>query len=224
MAQSKESVKKASTIMSYPLLLMALVILGEIFLGISPKADRPTWILENLPVFILIPVIVHLQPKLKLTHLTLTVLAFHALILMLGGHYTYAKVPIGFWVRDYFDFHRNNYDRLGHLMQGFGPALGLRELLLKRTILKRGWFTNVIILSMCLAFSAFYEIIEWWSALVMGAGADDFLGTQGDPWDTQWDMFCCLIGASVAIFAVGYWQDAQMRKNGSDPEAKGHSA
>ena len=196
----------------WPLFLLVIVVIGEIALGISPKADRPTWILENLPVFILVPMLIHFQPKWKITNLTYTVLAFHAFVLMLGGYYTYAKVPVGYWVRDYFDLQRNNYDRLGHLMQGFGPALGLRELLLKRSYLHRGWLFDVIIFSMCLAFSAFYEMIEWWSALIMGAGADDFLGTQGDVWDTQWDMFCCLIGASVAILLVSRWQDRQIFK------------
>lgn len=197
----------------WPLFCLAIVVIGEVVLGISPKADRPTWILENLPVFILVPLLLHFQPKWKITNLTYTVLTFHAFVLMLGGHYTYAKVPIGFWVRDYFDFHRNNFDRLGHLMQGFGPAIGLRELLLKRSYLKRGPLFNIIIVSMCLAFSAFYEMIEWWAALVMGAGADDFLGTQGDVWDTQWDMFLALVGASIAVLFVSKWQDRLISKS-----------
>lgn len=211
MSEPQDSIKRR--LISYPLLLLALVIVGEIALGISPKADRPTWILENLPVFILVPLIIRLQPRLRLTNFTLTVLTIHAFVLMFGGHYTYAKVPIGDWVRDYFELKRNNYDRLGHFLQGFGPAVGLRELLLKRTILKRGWFTSIIIVSMCLAFSAFYEMIEWWSALVMGEGANDFLGTQGDPWDTQWDMFLALVGSSIAVLFFAKLQDAQMKKS-----------
>ncbi len=209
----KSSSKGGSKRITYPLVLLVLVVLGEIAFGISPKADRITWALENIPVWIMVPLLVRLQPKLQLTNLTLTVLAFHALVLMLGGHYTYAKVPVGFWVKDLLELGRNHYDRLGHIMQGLGPAVGLRELLLKRTILKRGWFTNIIIVSMCLAFSAFYEMIEWWSALIMGEGADDFLGTQGDVWDTQWDMFLALVGAAVAVLLIARWQDRQMKKS-----------
>lgn len=213
MAEHQECVKKQSGRRIYPIVLLALVLIGEIVLGIAPEADRVTWLLENLPVFILLPLLIYLQPRLQLTNLTLTVLAFHAFVLMLGGHFTYAKVPVGFWVRDFFELQRNHYDRLGHLMQGFGPAIGLRELLLKRTILKPGWFTNIIIVSMCLAFSAFYEMIEWWSALIMGEGASDFLGTQGDVWDTQWDMFLALVGAGIAVLFFARWQDRQMAKS-----------
>lgn len=196
---------------SYPLILLALVTFGVIYFGWSPKADRPTWVLENLPIFILIPVLVRLHPKMHVTNLTLTVLAFHAFILMYGGHYTYAKVPIGFWFQELLDLKRNHYDRFGHFMQGFGPAIGLRELLLKKSDLKRGAFTSLIIVSMCLAFSALYEMIEWWAALIMGENADAFLATQGDQWDTQWDMFLALVGATVAVTLFAKWQDHQMK-------------
>lgn len=195
---------------SWPFVLLVLTVIGEVYWGWAPTADRTTWLLENLPVFILVPLLIHLQPKLKITNFTYTILAFHGLILMVGGHYTYAKVPIGFWVQEALDLQRNHYDRLGHIMQGLGPAIGLRELLLKRTILKRGWFTSIIIVSMCLAFSAFYEMIEWWAALIMGEGADSFLGTQGDQWDTQWDMFLALVGALFAVLVLSHWQDRQI--------------
>ena len=195
---------------SWPFVLLVLTVIGEVYWGWAPTADRTTWLLENLPVFILVPLLIHLQPKLKITNFTYTILAFHGLILMVGGHYTYAKVPIGFWVQEALDLQRNHYDRLGHIMQGLGPAIGLRELLLKRTILKRGWFTSIIIVSMCLAFSAFYEMIEWWAALIMGEGADSFLGTQGDQWDTQWDMFLALVGALFAVLILSHWQDRQI--------------
>ncbi len=197
---------------SWPFVLLVLTVIGEVYWGWAPKADRTTWLLENLPVFILVPLLIHLQPKLKITNFTYTILAFHGLILMVGGHYTYAKVPIGFWVQEALDLQRNHYDRLGHIMQGLGPAIGLRELLLKRTILKRGWFTSIIIVSMCLAFSAFYEMIEWWAALIMGEGADSFLGTQGDQWDTQWDMFLALVGALFAVLILSHWQDRQINQ------------
>lgn len=194
-----------------PWVLLGLVVLGEIYFVIGIESDWPTWTLENLPVFILIPLLLWLQPKLKFTNLTLAFLAFHAFVLMLGGHYTYAKVPIGFWIRDALELQRNHYDRFGHLMQGMIPAIALRELLLKTTVLKRGWFLSIVIISMCLAFSAFYEMIEWWAALVMGQGADAFLGTQGDQWDTQWDMFLALVGATLGVFIVARWQDRQMK-------------
>lgn len=198
--------------LSLPLVLMILVILGEIYFAIDLKSDWATWGLENFPVLVLIPLLVYLQPRLRLTHLTLCFLAFHALILMVGGHYSYAKVPIGFWVRDVFELKRNNYDRFGHLLQGLVPAVALRELLIKTTVLRRGWFLSIVVISMCLAFSAFYEMIEWWAALVMGQDADAFLATQGDPWDTQWDMFSALIGASIGVFIIARFQDRALAR------------
>ncbi|HEX2728073.1 MAG TPA: DUF2238 domain-containing protein [Beijerinckiaceae bacterium] len=197
--------------MSYPLSLMSLVVAGELLLGIAPKADRITWLMENAPVFVLLPLAVLLQPKLKLSNFTLTVMAIHALVLMIGGHYTYAKVPVGFWVQDALDLGRNHYDRFGHVMQGFAPAVVLRELLIKTTPLRRGFLLNLTVVSMCLAFSALYELIEWWAALVLGAGADAFLGAQGDLWDTQWDMFLALVGASAAIMIAAPFQDRALR-------------
>jgi putative membrane protein len=166
--------------MPYPLVVLGLVLAGELLLGIAPKADRITWFMENAPVFVLLPLAVLLQPKLKLTNFTLTVIAMHALVLMIGGHYTYAKVPLGFWVQDAFDLGRNHYDRFGHIMQGFGPAVAVRELLIKTSPLRRGFLLALTVVSMCLAFSALYEMMEWWSALLLGEGANAFLGTQGD--------------------------------------------
>ena len=182
-----------------PALLLLLVIAGEILLGWSPRADRTTWFLENAPVFLLLPLMAWWQPRLRLSNFAWIVMTAHAFVLMLGGHYTYAEVPLGFWVRDALDLSRNHYDRLGHFMQGFGPAVVLGEILPARTPLRRGPLLGLVVVSMCLAFSAFYELIEWWSALLLGQGADAFLGTQGDPWDTQWDMFLALIGAIVAL-------------------------
>lgn len=180
-------------------ILVGVVLLALIMSGLSPVADRGTWIMEVLPVLILMPVTVYLQPSLKLSPWTLRLMVLHALVLILGGHYTYAKVPPGEWLRELWDLERNPYDRIGHLMQGFVPAFVFRELLLKKTVLRIGLFLNVVIVAFCLSFSALYELIEWAAALILGEGANDFLGMQGDHWDTQWDMFCALIGAILAL-------------------------
>ena len=132
--------------MNWGLAFLSLVILGEIILGVNPKADRITWFLENAPVFILIPIIIRLQPKVRLTTLTMGVLTFHAFVLMIGGHYTYAEVPAGFWVKDALDLGRNHYDRLGHFMQGFGPAFAIKELLLKKYGLKNNFLLIAIVI------------------------------------------------------------------------------
>jgi putative membrane protein len=136
----------------------------------------------------------------------------HSLILMLGGHYTYARVPLGFWMQEAFGFARNHYDRIGHFAQGFVPALIAREVLLRRTPLRRGGWLFFIVSSICLAISACYEFIEWWSAVIGGSAATDFLGTQGDPWDTQWDMFIALIGSIVAQLTLARVQDRQLAR------------
>lgn len=203
--------------MNYRVALLVIVALGVLVLGWSPHADRTTWFLENVPIFILVPLIIGLRHRISFTYLTLTVLAIHAFVLMFGGHYTYAEVPLGFWVRDAFDLGRNHYDRLGHFMQGFGPAFALRELLLKKSPLRKGKLLTIVVVSMCLAFSAFYEMIEWWSALILGQGADAFLGTQGDPWDTQWDMFLALVGSTIAATVFAPLQDSALEKHQSHP-------
>ena len=134
----------------------------------------------------------------------------HAIILMVGGHYTYAKVPLGDWVKDWFGLARNHYDRLGHFAQGFVPAIFVRELLLRVAKLPRSRWIPVLVVSVCLAFSACYEFIEWWTALLTGDKATDFLGTQGDPWDTQWDMFLAFCGAIAAMLLLSRWHDRSM--------------
>jgi putative membrane protein len=178
---------------------LIVVVVGEIFFGWSPEADRTTWFLENAPVFLLLPLAIYLQPRWQLSTLLLAVLTLHALVLMLGGHYSYTEVPFGYWLKETFHFSRNPYDRIGHFFQGFTPALVYAEILPKKTALRAGVFQTIVILSMCLAFSALYELIEWAAAVALGQGADAFLGTQGDPWDTQWDMFMALIGAITAL-------------------------
>ncbi|MDR3324241.1 MAG: DUF2238 domain-containing protein, partial [Zoogloeaceae bacterium] len=134
----------------------------------------------------------------------------HALVLIYGGTYTYAEAPLGFWLRDFFGFERNPWDRVGHLMQGFEPAILARELLLRFTPLKRGKLLIYLILAICLSFSAFFELMEWWAALLFGADADAFLAVQGDVWDTQWDMFLCLVGASLSLLLLSKVHNRQL--------------
>jgi putative membrane protein len=135
----------------------------------------------------------------------------HGVILMVGGHYTYAQVPIGFWMQETFDLARNNYDRLGHLAQGFIPAMLAREILIRCSPVKAGRWLMLYVTSICLAFSAFYEMIEWWVAIISGEEAVAFLGTQGDPWDTQWDMFLALCGALAAQLLLGKIHDRALK-------------
>ncbi len=180
-----------------PLSLLAATSALLVLSGIGPR-DRLTWVLEVIPVFIAIPLLAATYRSFPLTHLLYRLIALHALILMVGGHYTYAEVPAGYWVRDLLGLARNHYDRLGHFAQGFVPAMISREILLRKTTLRPGGWLFFLVVSVCLAVSAFYELVEWWSAVILGQGADAFLGTQGDPWDTQWDMFLALVGAVVA--------------------------
>jgi len=180
-----------------PLVLLALAALALAVSAIGPN-DRLTWFLEVFPVLIGAPILIVSYRVLPLTPLLYRLLLLHALILILGGHYTYAQVPLGFWLQDLFDFSRNHYDRIGHLAQGFVPAILTREILLRRSPLGPGKWLFFLVTAVCLAFSAFYEMIEWWAALLGGAEAEHFLATQGDQWDTQWDMFLALIGALAA--------------------------
>ena len=191
--------------------VITLVVLLEIAFGISPAANRTTWALENFPVWIGVAMWLATRQRFCLSRLCLALLAIHAVILMVGGFYTYAKVPLGFWMKDWFGFARNHYDRIGHFAQGFVPAVFVRELLLRVAKLPRSRWIPFLVVSVCLAFSACYEFIEWWAALLGGQAADDFLGTQGDPWDTQWDMLFALIGAIVAQTVLPRLHDRSMK-------------
>lgn len=199
---------------------IALLVLAGIALvvsGIGP-ADRATWWLEVAPVLIAVPLLWLTWRPFRFTPLVYRLIFVHALILMLGGHYTYAHVPLGFWLQDLFDLARNPYDRIGHFAQGFIPAMIVREILLRRSPLKPGKWTFFIVSCICLAISACYEFIEWWAALILGQGAQEFLGTQGDPWDTQWDMFMALVGAVAAQLLLARLHDRQLaRLFGSTP-------
>ncbi|HBC06139.1 MAG TPA: hypothetical protein DC046_00980 [Rhodospirillaceae bacterium] len=175
--------------------LLWLVALGGSAIG---PADRLTWFMEVLPVMIALILMAATQRSFPLTPLLYRLAFLHGLVLILGGHYTYAHVPPGFWLQDLFDLARNPYDRIGHFFQGFVPALLAREVLIRKGFLSRGRMLFFVVTCICLAFSAFYELIEWWAAVLLGQGAAEFLGTQGDVWDSQWDMFMALIGAILA--------------------------
>ncbi|MBE0532932.1 MAG: DUF2238 domain-containing protein [Rhodospirillales bacterium] len=197
--------------MAEPVLLLGLGSIALVVSGIAPY-DRLTWLLEVAPILIAAPLLIATFRGFRLTPLLYRLIFLHALILMLGGHYTYAEVPLGFWVQDLFDLGRNHYDRLGHLAQGFIPAILAREILLRRTPLTPGRWLFVLVTSVCLAFSAFYEMLEWGAAVALGQSADAFLGTQGDQWDTQWDMFMALIGAVAAQATLAGLHDRQLAR------------
>ncbi len=190
--------------------MLAGITLILIVSGVDPKTDRYTWFLETLPVMIGIILLVATQKTFTLTTLLYRLLALHAIILMIGGHYSYAEVPMFNWLRDTLELSRNHYDRVGHFFQGFVPAILARELLLRKTSLRPSGWLFFIVSCIALAFSAFYEMIEWWVALASDAGATAFLGTQGDPWDTQWDMFLALVGALSAQLLLGRTHDQHL--------------
>ncbi|WP_414161804.1 DUF2238 domain-containing protein [Serratia sp. BNK-10] len=189
-----------------PLLLAALI-----HSGISPY-DRTTWLMEVAPVLIVLPLLWLTHRRYPLTPLLYTLIFFHALILIFGGMYSYARVPLGFEVQQWLDLGRNPYDKLGHFFQGLVPALAAREILLRGGYVQGRKMLGFVVCCIALAISAVYELIEWWAALALGQGADEFLGTQGDPWDTQSDMFCALLGAIAGQWLFGGWQDRQLRR------------
>ena len=189
---------------------VALIVL----LGLSAwhPLELDTWAMEVAPIFVALPLLWLSWRRFPLTPLLYGLIFVHALILMLGGHYTYAKVPLGFWMQDLFGLARNPYDGVGHFAQGFVPAMVARELLLRQTALHPGRWLFVIVVLACGGISALYELIEWGAAVAMGAGADAFLGTQGDPWDTQKDMALAFVGALVAQLLLPRWHDAQLAR------------
>lgn len=179
--------------------------------GIAPR-DGLTWLLEVLPAILGAVVLVALYPSRRLTDLVLVLVWIHAAILCIGGHYTYAEVPAFNWLRDEFGLARNYYDRVGHLAQGFVPAMVAREILLRVGVVNGRRWLFFLVTCICLAISAFYEFIEWWVALASGQAAEAFLGTQGDVWDTQWDMFLAFIGAMSGQLLLGAWHDTQLAR------------
>lgn len=191
------------------LALLGTFVVILVWSGIDPK-DHFIWILEVFPAIVGAVVLVAIYPRVKLTMLVYCLIWLHALVLMLGGHWTYGEMPLFSWLRDEYGLARNYYDRVGHVMQGFVPAIIAREILLRNGVVKgRGWLF-FIVTCLCLAVSAFYEFIEWWVAIASGSAADEFLATQGDIWDTQWDMFLALCGAIVSQILLARWHDRQL--------------
>ncbi|MGB5097627.1 MAG: DUF2238 domain-containing protein [Porticoccaceae bacterium] len=173
-------------------------------------ADRLTWWLEALPVVVAVPLLIATRGSFPLTRLLYWLIALHATILLVGAHYTYAQVPLGFWLEETLGFARNHYDRIGHLAQGFIPAMVAREILLRKRVLVPGGWLFFLICCFVLALAATYELLEWWTAVIAEEGAIAFLGTQGDVWDTQWDMLLALIGALAALLTLTRVHDRQL--------------
>ena len=199
------------------------VLLALVASGIAPY-DRATWLLEVAPVLLAAPILVLTYPRFPLTRLLYVLIAIHALILILGGTYTYARVPAGFWVQEWLELSRNPYDKLGHFAQGLVPALIAREILLRGRYVTQRRMLAFLAICVAMAISAVYELIEWWVALLAGQGAVEFLGTQGDPWDTQSDMFFALLGASLGLLAFTRLQDRQIAALQHDARQPGRVA
>lgn len=180
-----------------------------IWSGIQPK-DYLTWLLEVAPALIGFGVLVATYNSFHLTRLTYILILIHCIILMIGGHYTYAEVPLFDWIKETFDYDRNNYDKVGHFAQGFIPAIIAREIVIRLDIIKGDVWRIFFILCFCLALSAFYELIEWWVALLSGESAEAFLGTQGYVWDTQSDMWLALLGAGISLIVLSRFHDRQL--------------
>lgn len=209
--------------------LLILLLVVMLWSWVAPY-DRATWWLEAIPVIIALPVLWYTRESFPLTRISYYLIFIHAIILVVGAHYTYARVPLGFWMQDWFDFSRNPYDRIGHIAQGFIPAILAREILWRKRVLNLDYYGSssghlgsssghqgggwlfFLVICFCLAFSAFYELLEWWTAVIGGDGSLDFLGTQGDVWDAQWDMMLALIGAVTAQLLLGKWHHRQMLK------------
>jgi len=191
--------------------LFGITIAALIVAGIEPH-DRVTFFLETFPVILALPILYATRRRFPLTPLLYRLTFLHALILILGGHYTYAEVPLGDWLKEAFDFSRNHYDRIGHIAQGFIPAILAREILLRTSPLRPGKWLFATVTAFCLGFSAFYELIEWWAAVLGGAEADAFLATQGDVWDTQWDMFLALLGCLASQILLAGVHDRQLAR------------
>jgi putative membrane protein len=195
---------------------MKLVWLAIFFLVLAWSAwkpfDYPTWLLEVFPALIALVVLALTRRRFPLTPLAYWLILIHSIILMVGGHYTYAEVPLGDWVSNWLESDRNNYDKLGHLAQGFIPAIVIREVLIRNAVVSGKSWLAFIVVCMCLAISAFYELIEWWVALFSGEAADSFLGTQGYIWDTQSDMAWAMTGAILAIIILGKLHDRQIQR------------
>jgi putative membrane protein len=189
----------------------AVMLVALVASGIGPY-DRMTWWLEVAPVLVVLPLLWATRERFPLTTLLYGLIAFHAVVLCIGGHWTYARVPAGDWFQQLLGWERNPYDRLGHLVQGFVPAIAAREILVRTSPLRGSRWLPFLVVAICLAISASYELIEWATAVVAGGGAVEFLGTQGDVWDAQWDMFCALLGAIAALLLLSGVHDRGMQR------------
>jgi putative membrane protein len=187
-------------------------VLAALIVSAIQPYDRATWWMEVAPVLIAAPLLIITYRRYPLTPLVYALIFVHALVLILGGAYTYARVPLGFWLQDLLALERNPYDRIGHFMQGFVPAMVAREVLLRGRFVAGAKMVGFLSVCVALAVSAVYELIEWGAALALGQGADEFLGTQGDPWDTQADMFMALVGAVSALLLLSWLHDRQLSR------------
>lgn len=211
MSIKAHSSSRAMVELRLPLRLLAAVLAVFLWSMIAPR-DGFTWFLEVLPVIVVLPLLALTYRHFRFTDLAYCLIALHAVILMVGGHYTYAEMPLFNWLRDAFDLGRNHYDRIGHIAQGFVPAIAAREILLRNLPLRPGGWLFFIVTCIALAISAFYELVEWWVAVVSGSAAVAFLATQGDVWDTQWDMFLALLGAVAAQLLLSRMHDRELEK------------
>lgn len=194
------------------LMALAALVLGVTAWSWQQPADRLTWWLEALPVLIALPLLAATRTRFPLTRLAYWLIAVHSIVLLVGAHYTYARVPVGFWMAEVFGFARNHYDRIGHLAQGFIPAILAREILLRHRALMPGGWLFFLVCCFVLALAASYELVEWWTAVIAEQGAIAFLGTQGDPWDTQWDMLLALLGGGAAQLLLARLHDRQLAR------------
>ncbi|MCB1907079.1 MAG: DUF2238 domain-containing protein [Rhodocyclaceae bacterium] len=193
-----------------PLLPITMLLVTALAASAIDPFDRLTWLMEVLPVMLVVPVLWLTARRFPLTTLLYVGILVHSLVLILGGTYTYARVPLGQYLADWLELARNPYDKIGHFFQGLVPALAAREILIRGSYVRGRRMTGFLVVCVVLAISASYELIEWWAALAMGQGADEFLGTQGDPWDTQSDMFCALLGALATLLALAPAHDRQL--------------
>jgi putative membrane protein len=199
-----------------PISRLHIFLLISLFAVLVWSAIKPhdyfTWFLEVLPALLAVAILAFFYNRFRFTDLVYVVVWFHCIVLMVGAKYTYAEVPLGYYVSDLFGWSRNNYDKVGHFMQGFSPALIAREVFIRKNIVNGKWWTLFLSVAVPLAFSAFYEFVEWWVAVAVGDSAESFLGTQGYEWDTQTDMFMCMSGSILALLFLSRWQDKELGK------------
>lgn len=198
----------------YHMMWLVLVLACWVWSGIGVHDTRLTWVLETAPLMIVLPILLLTYRRFPLTQLAYGLMAFHAIVLILGGHYSYAKVPLGFWMSDWFGWTRNNYDKIGHFMQGVGPMLYTREIVVRTSPLKPGKWLTTVSIAIPLAFSALYEMFEWFASMSNPTDTEAFLGTQGFIWDTQSDMFWCLVGSVTAVIVLTKLHDKFLQRMG----------